>query len=248
MQKKQLLTKKDFTVVMIAVLSVALVYSMANIGTASADEWYTGVNWTLLMQAHAPAYGTTSISQTTSYQEKFRIGPEGTQSSLSSSVTVCPSNGDCAARFQLCWWEKHRWWFLWWHEQVYIKSTYSTYLTSSIKGNSALTCSDDREQIEWEDVYSMTFNSRYQQQDLREDNPSGAWVYRERTASQGTYCEMDVSVSVGFTGGSVSTGVFDLYNADTHTWRYTYGLAPHHSWSIDYKDSMQDLWTFNNNW
>ncbi len=221
-----------------------------NVEPAGIEEYYEW-KWTLLIQAHSPKYGKTEGTTGWSYKSTYVVGPYGSTSSLSHSVTLLPEDGKCVGRFQLAEWKyvhvyqprpptHRRYW--------YIVNTQNWFVTLDIHNSSTTTCSDDVESISWSGYNSIRYTARYVNQDRREDNPSSSWYYITLSANAGSVIQADVSISVQVKNLTVGIGVFKLENIDTQTWIYKYWFGPQHSWSIDYLDSTGRLWAFKLNW
>ncbi|RLE53106.1 MAG: hypothetical protein DRJ30_07190 [Candidatus Methanomethylicota archaeon] len=236
---------------------IASISIISNVVAIGEDEYIIYETyedkWTLLIQAHAPRYGSTEGTSSWSYRSKYVIGPWSTTSNVYHSVTLMPEDGRCVARFQLA-----RWVYQYvlvgplngehYEDRWFIDQTFNWYKTINIYGNSVNTCEDDVEQPSQSNgYYFIKFQSRYSSQDRREDNDSDSSYTITVSVSSGSGIALGLTVVINVNGHQ-GTGTFGLYNNAYSTWTYKYTFGPHHSWFIDYLGTTQYLWTFKLNY
>jgi|GEM_PF-2535066 hypothetical protein len=256
------LIKEDIAMLVALLLFSSALWAVRSTSAASLGEgfiepqweWYKEAyewKWTLLIQAHSPKYGNTEGTSTWSYESIYVVGALGSTSSLSHGATLLPSDGSCAARFQLAYWKYERWdnpRLGTTREYWRIVQTQNWFIVCDIHDGSVTSCSDDLESITYSGYNSISYTARYKSQDRIEDNPSSSWYYVTVSAGSGSLIEADLRITVSVQGGGISTGVFKLKNTNSNTWVYKYKFGPQHSWSIDYLDSNGLIWAFSLRW
>ncbi len=196
-----------------AVLTALLVILTCSlsVSAANAESWTLFTQWALVQQVHSPAYGGTSLTTGLSYSTEFMMVGIGGTSSLSSSTTIAPQNGQCCAVFQAVRWLYHEWWILWWHfEELTIVEVLPYVSIQNIYGNSCNTCSDDVEQINYNGWESMIYDAQYVSSDTQLDNNSDTPFIYTVSATSGNYISSGMSVSVGIPGVGVSQAVYNF--------------------------------------
>lgn len=199
--------------------------------------------WTPYLQVHAPRHGEAEGTIAWSTDRKFVVNVGiGVESHVSSSVTLYPEDGTCAARFQLCLW-RYGYDCVLGEDVVAIVDKREWHVTIDIYGNSRDTCEDDLESVSHAGYSSISFKTQYTSCDRIEDTrATSVWTEVQVSVSVGAVLSLGpISLTIGDYGPF--SGSFEMKSTVSMSWKYRF--PPGYMWCIDYLGNNEySVWAF----
>lgn len=215
----------------------------------SAYAWTPGETkdlWTPRLLVNSPYNGKAEGESSWSSQLRFSF-PFGVESSVSASVALNRSNGECSGDFRLCRWQ----------EYTYGDQSYAVKISESplgyvwdttyyIYGSDKKTCTDDLCEFTYGGYGSVWFDVRYHELNKIRDTAGGA-VTEHCHGSTYTIFEMDIKITIK----KVSVGLGKCYWQGGGEWDYWYTFnGGNHRWYIDFLSphtpgiETDEMWAF----